>query len=373
MSAQLVIPSASERHRGRRFHFDGPLLLLLLVLTGYGLVVLYSALDANVAAFTAQFWRLMLGFVALSLAAHLSPYHYLRWAPWIFGAGVLMSLAVPIFGVTVKGSTRWLDLPGLPTFQPSEIMKIAVPLMLAWYLAEKPLPPQFKHVSVCGLIILVPVALIVIEPDLGTGILVLASGLAVLLLAGIQWRWISIAMLAGLSAAPGIWFLLRGYQKERILTLFNPERDPLGAGWSIIQSKTAIGSGGIFGKGLLEGTQSHLDFLPESHTDFIIAVMGEEMGLLGVLFLLLVYAMVLMRGMYVAVNAQDRFGRLLAGSLTVTFFVYVFVNIAMVSGLLPVVGVPLPLVSYGGTSIVTLMAAFGIIMSIHTHRKLISR
>ena len=370
MSASVFIASPVERRKERRFHFDGPLLVLLLTLTGYGLVILYSALDENQQVFSAQLVRLVLGFVALAVTAQLSPYHYLRWAPWIFGVGVLLLVAVAFAGVTVKGSTRWLDLPGLPRFQPAEIMKIAVPLTLAWYLSERPLPPHFKHVFVCSLIIFVPVALIVVEPDLGTGILVLASGVAALLLAGVRWRWVFVAMLACAAATPALWLLLKDYQKERIFTLLDPQRDPLGAGWNIIQSKTAIGSGGIFGKGLFEGTQSHLDFLPEGHTDFIIAVLAEEMGLIGVLFLLLLYVMVLGRGMYVAVNAQESFGRLLAGSLTVTFFVYVFVNIAMVSGLLPVVGVPLPLVSYGGTSMVTLMAGFGIIMSIHTHRKL---
>lgn len=373
MSAQVLTTRSIERRMGRRFHFDGPLLTLILVLSSYGLVVLYSALDGNARAFEAQIIRLGLGLATMAVAANLSPHRYLRWAPWIFGAGVLMLIAVPLFGVSVKGSTRWLSLPGLPSFQPSEVMKIAVPMMLAWYLSERPIPPEFRHVAICALIMLCPVALIVIQPDLGTGILVVGSGVAVLLLAGLRWRWVLIAVLASVAAMPALWSLLKDYQRERILTLFNPERDPLGAGWNIIQSKTAIGSGGIFGKGLFEGTQSHLDFLPEGHTDFIIAVLGEEMGLIGILFLLLLYALILSRGMYVAVNAPERFGRLLAGSLTATFFVYVFVNIAMVSGLLPVVGVPLPLVSYGGTSMVTLMAGFGIIMSIHTHRKLIPR
>jgi len=271
-------------------------------------------------------------------------------------------------GVKVKGSQRWLDLPGLPRFQPAELMKIAVPMMVAWYLNERTLPPSFKHLLYALVIIAAPAALIGIQPDLGTALLVGAAGLSVVLFAGIYWRWIGFSVLAAALAAPGLWLVMKDYQRQRVLTLFDPESDPLGTGWNIIQSKTAIGSGGVFGKGLFQGTQSHLEFLPESQTDFIIAVVGEEVGLVGVSVLLLLYVVIIARGLYIATQAQNTYSRLLAGALTLTFFVYVFVNIAMVSGLLPVVGVPLPLVSYGGTSAITLLASFGIVMSIHTHR-----
>ena len=277
-------------------------------------------------------------------------------------------ILVLLFGVTVNGSKRWLDIPGLLRFQPSELMKIAVPMAVAWYFHDKPLPPTFKDVVIALGIIMIPAGLIVAQPDLGTGILVAAAGMAVVVLAGLSWRWVMYAGLALAAAAPALWFSLREYQQQRILTLFDPESDPLGAGWNIIQSTTAIGSGGISGKGLLQGTQSHLDFLPEAQTDFIIAVIGEELGLLGVLLLLFLYLAVICRGLFLAVSAESTFGRLLSGALILTFFVYLFVNIAMVSGLLPVVGVPLPLVSYGGTSALTLLAGFGIIMAIRTHK-----
>jgi len=306
--------------------------------------------------------------LVLLVAAQFNPRFYLRWSPVLYVLGIGLLIAVLLVGVKVKGSQRWLDLPGLPRFQPSEIMKLAAPLMVAWYLNDRALPPRFKHLVVSLGMIALPAGLIIIQPDLGTGLLVAAAGLSVVLLAGVSWRWISVALLGGALAAPGLWFFLKDYQRERGLTLLDPEREPLGAGWNIIQSKTAIGSGGVFGKGLFEGTQSHLEFLPESKTDFIIAVVGEELGLVGVSALLLAYLVVISRGLYIAAQAPNTFGRLAVGGLTLTFFVYVFVNIAMVCGLLPVVGIPLPLVSYGGTSALTLMAGFGIVMAIHTHR-----
>ena len=279
-----------------------------------------------------------------------------------------MLVAVLFFGVTVKGAQRWLEIPGIPRFQPSELMKLAVPLMVAWFLHDRPLPPRALHLMIALALALVPAALIVRQPDLGTGLLIAGAGLAVIVLAGLPWRLVLYAALAFAVAAPGLWYLLEDYQRGRILTLFDPESDPLGAGWNIIQSKTAIGSGGVFGKGLFQGTQSQLDFLPESQTDFIIAVIGEELGLVGVLLLLLLYLVVIARGLFMSTQAGNTFGMLVAGALTLTFFVYVFVNIAMVCGLLPVVGVPLPLVSYGGTSAITLMAGFGIVMSVHAHQ-----
>ncbi|MDG2277159.1 MAG: rod shape-determining protein RodA [Pseudomonadales bacterium] len=349
-------------------HIDPMLLLLLGLIVFYGLVVLFSAVDQNQSLFQAQLLRLGLAFIGLFIAAQLPPRLYVRWAPFIYLAGVLLLVLVLLIGVTVKGSQRWLEIPGLTRFQPSELMKIAVPLAVAWYFHERPLPPSFKDVCVALGIVAVPAGLIIMQPDLGTGILVAGAGFAVVVLAGLPWRWMAYVALGFAAAAPGLWYTLQDYQRQRILTLFDPESDPLGAGWNIMQSTTAIGSGGIWGKGLLEGTQSHLDFLPEAQTDFIIAVIAEELGLVGVLILLVLYLLIISRGLFLAVSAESTFGRLLSGALILTFFVYVFVNIAMVSGLLPVVGVPLPLVSYGGTSAITLMAGFGLIMAIRTHK-----
>jgi rod shape determining protein RodA len=351
-----------------KIHLDPLLLLPLLGIIGFGLVVLDSALNDNQAMLTNQIVRMGLALLAMVVAAQLQPRFYLRWAPVVYVAGVALLVLVLFVGATVKGSQRWLDLPGLPRFQPSELMKIAVPMMVAWYLHERSLPPRLKDLGVALLIIAIPAGCIILQPDLGTGILVACAGLAVVVLAGVYWRWIAYAGLAVAAAAPGLWFALQDYQRQRIITLFDPESDPLGAGWNIIQSTTAIGSGGLFGKGLYQGTQSHLEFLPESQTDFIIAVIGEELGFVGVVTLLALYMIVIGRGLYIATQAPNTFQRLIAGALTLTFFVYVFVNIAMVSGLLPVVGVPLPLVSYGGTSAITLLASFGIIMAVRTQR-----
>lgn len=349
-------------------HIDPMLLVLLLAVLGYGMVILFSAVDQSETMLQAQIVRMALAMVTLVIAAQLPPRLYMRWAPFIYLGGVGLLVAVLLFGVTVKGSQRWLEIPGIIRFQPSELMKIATPLAVAWYFHDRPLPPSFKDVCVALAIAALPAGLIIMQPDLGTGILVAGAGFAVVVLAGMPWRWLLYAGLALAAAAPGIWMTLQGYQKQRILTLFDPESDPLGAGWNIIQSTTAIGSGGIWGKGLMQGTQSHLDFLPEAQTDFIIAVVGEELGLVGVLLLLFLYLLIIGRGLVLAAAAESTFGRLLSGALVLTFFVYVFVNIAMVSGLLPVVGVPLPLVSYGGTSAITLMASFGIIMAIRTHK-----
>lgn len=352
----------------KSIHIDPILLLLLSTVVGYGLVVLFSAVGQNESLFQAQLVRLSSAFVALVLAAQLPPRLYVRWAPFIYIGGVVLLVLVLLIGVKVKGSQRWLDVAGILRFQPSELMKIAVPLAVAWYFHERPLPPSLKDLAVAMGIVAIPAGLIVMQPDLGTGILVAGAGFAVIVLAGLPWRWMLYAVLALAAAAPGLWLTLQGYQRQRILTLFDPESDPLGAGWNIMQSTTAIGSGGIWGKGLLQGTQSRLDFLPEAQTDFIIAVIGEELGLVGVLLLLLLYLLVIARGLILSVRAESTFGRLVSGALMVTFFVYVFVNVAMVSGLLPVVGVPLPLVSYGGTSALTLMAGFGIVMAIRTHK-----
>jgi rod shape determining protein RodA len=354
--------------RLNNMHLDPLLLLALLAVIAFGLVVLYSALGRDITIFDGQVARMALALAIMVIAAQFEPGVYLRWTPVLYAVGMVLLVAVIFFGVIVKGSQRWLEIPGVMRFQPSEIMRIAVPLMVAWYFNDRPLPPTFGSLVVALAIIGAPSALIAIQPDLGTGILVASAGLAVIVLAGLQWRWIGLAIVAAAAAAPGLWLVMRDYQRDRVLTLFDPERDPLGAGWNIIQSTTAIGSGGVFGKGLFEGTQSHLDFLPEGQTDFIIAVVAEELGLIGVITLLVLYLVIISRGLYIATQARQTFGRLTAGALTLTFFVYAFVNIAMVSGLLPVVGVPLPLVSYGGTSAITLLAGFGIVMSIYTHR-----
>ena len=353
----------------RRLHLDMPLLALVLLTAAYGLVVLYSALDRDAVAFQGQLSRLAVAFVVMLIAAQLDLAMLQRWAPVLYGLGMVMLVLVLLVGVQAKGAQRWLGVPGLPRFQPSELMKLAVPLMVASFLADRPLPPTAKTVALVLALIAAPALLIGLQPDLGTAILVAAAGFAVLLLSGLFWRWVLLAGLLGLAALPGLWMVMRDYQRQRVLTLLDPESDPLGAGWNIIQSKIAIGSGGLFGKGLFEGTQSHLNFLPESHTDFIIAVLAEELGFLGVLGLLTLYFLLLTRGLYIATQGRDTFARLLAGGLTLTFFTYLFVNVAMVSGLLPVVGVPLPLVSYGGTSALTLLAGFGVLMAVATQPK----
>lgn len=361
-------PSASQAVVLTRLHLDLPMLIALLLLCGYGLLVLFSATDQDPAKLDRQIVRLGIAFAVMVAVAQIPPVHLRRWSPLLYLIGVLMLAAVLVMGEVGKGAQRWLDL-GVVRFQPSELLKVAVPLMLAWFLAERPLPPNGLRTLWAALLTCVPVLLIARQPDLGTALLVASAGAFVLFLAGLSWRLIAFLGLLGASLTPVLWHLMRDYQRQRVLTFLNPENDPLGAGYHIIQSKIAIGSGGVYGKGWGNGTQSHLEFLPERSTDFIFAVLGEEFGLLGILVLLGIYLFIIVRGLYIASQAQDAFGRLLAGGLTLVFFVYLFVNTGMVSGLLPVVGVPLPLVSYGGTSMVTIMAGFGMIMSVHTHRK----
>ena len=350
-------------------HADPYLLLALTALVGFGLLVLNSAARDDPAVLGGQVLRLAVGFVAMLVAAQFRPRAYQAWMPVLYLVAVGLLAIVLIGGAAAKGSQRWLDLPGLPRFQPSELVKLAVPLAVAWYLRDRPLPPSLRDVAVVLLLVGAPAALIVMQPDLGTALLVCAGGFGVLLLAGLRWPYFAGAVGAGLVAVPLLWlFVMRPYQKMRVLTLFDPERDPQGAGWNIIQSKAAIGSGGFRGKGLFEGTQSQLGFLPESRTDFIIAVIGEELGLIGVTLAMALYVLVIARALYLATQAQDTFARLASGGLTLVFFTYVFVNIGMASGLLPVVGVPLPLISYGGSAAVTLLIAFGIVMSAHDRR-----
>ncbi|RDH91874.1 MAG: rod shape-determining protein RodA [endosymbiont of Seepiophila jonesi] len=351
-------------------HLDLPLLTGLMLLSGVGLLILYSAGDQEWALIQRQLVRLGIAFGVMIILAQLHITHLRRWSPWLYIAGVLMLVAVIFFGQTGKGAQRWLDL-GFFRFQPSEMMKLALPMMIAWYLAEKRLPPKRRRLLAAAIMTLIPVLLIAKQPDLGTALLVASAGICILFLAGIGWQLISLFAVSMAALGPVIWFFMHGYQKRRVLTFINPENDPLGAGYHIIQSKIAIGSGGLTGKGWLNGTQSHLEFLPERHTDFVFAVISEEFGLIGVAALLALYFFIILRGLYIATQAQDTFSRLLGGALTLVFFVYLFVNIGMVSGVLPVVGVPLPLISYGGTSLVTILAGFGILMSIHTHRKLL--
>jgi len=355
----------------RKIHIDAILLLGLLSLLGAGLMILYSAGDQSSALMVRQLTRMAAAFFVLLFLANVHPDRMRDFSYWVYGAGLVLLIAVLAFGHEGKGAQRWLDL-GFFRFQPSEIMKLAVPLLVATYLAERPLAPSISRLIIALVMVIVPSLLIAKQPDLGTSLLIASSGLIVIFLSGISWRIIIGFITVCTSALPVLWYVMHDYQKKRVLTFLNPENDPLGAGYHIIQSKIAIGSGGLFGRGWLEGTQSHLAFLPERSTDFIFSVIAEEFGLLGVGGLLILYLFIAGRGVYIASQAQTSFARLLAGSISMTFLVYVFVNVGMVTGLLPVVGVPLPLVSYGGTSMVTLLAGFGILMSIHTHRRMMS-
>ena len=355
----------------QRLHLDPMLLVSIAILVSFGLIILYSASNQNHAMILRQGMRLALAFLLLVIFAQIPPCKYRLWAPWLFGIGVLLLLSVLIVGRIGKGAQRWLDL-GLFHFQPSEMMKLATPMVVAWYFSIRPLPPSFKSISFAISFIMIPVLLIAKQPDLGTALLVLLSGGWIFIFAGINIRLIgSLLVVFGISA-PLLWTHLHDYQQQRVLTFLNPERDPLGNGYHIIQSKIAIGSGGLLGKGWLMGSQSHLHFLPENATDFIFAVCGEEFGWVGSLLLLCAMMFVLFRMLFIVSQAQDSFSRLLSGGIALSFFSALFVNIGMVTGILPVVGVPLPLVSYGGTSVVSLFIGFGILMSIHTHRTFFS-
>lgn len=348
---------------------DPWLLLLLIALCSIGFVTLTSAVDGDPGVLLRQSIYLGLGFVVMVVAAQIPIYIYSRWAPWFYLIGILALFLVLMMGAGAKGAQRWISL-GAFRFQPSEIMKLAVPLTVAWYLAKRTLPPSPKYVAATLILVATPAFLIFMQPDLGTAILVATAGLLVLFLSGLSWRYVGFALISLVSALWPLWaYFLRDYQKQRVLTLFNPESDRLGAGWNIIQSKTAIGSGGWSGKGYLEGTQALLDFLPESHTDFIIAVLAEEQGFRGILALMLLYLLICLRCLWISYNASSMYGRLVGASITMTFFVYILVNMGMVAGILPVVGVPLPLVSRGGTSIVTLLAGFGILMAISQDKR----
>ncbi len=348
---------------------DGPLLLGLLILIAFGLVVLYSASGGSTDMILRQGVRLGLGLLTMLILSQVPPRILQVWTPWLYLLGLVL-LALTWFFGTGRSTDRWLDL-GVVRFQPSEIMKLAVPMMMAWYLHPRPLPPDLRTIFFAGLLLAIPALLIVRQPDLGTALLVGGSGVFTLFLSGLSWRLIFGLVGAAAAAAPGLWLVMHEYQRQRVRTFLDPESDPLGSGWNIIQSKIAVGSGGLWGKGWMNGTQSRLEFIPERHTDFILAVLSEEFGLLVVLLLFALYLFIVGRGLYMSSMASTTYGRLLAGSLALTFFVYVMVNAGMVSGLLPVVGVPLPLISFGGTSIVTLLAGFGIMMSIFGHRNFI--
>lgn len=355
-----------------RIKIDFPLLLGLLLLCAVSLVILFSAGGENSRLLINQGVRMLVAFGVMLVFAQLRPDTLLRWSPFMFGFGLILLVLVLVVGYTGKGATRWLDL-GVIRFQPSEIMKLAVPMMLAWVFTQGTLPPSKYRLFIAAAVLFVPAALILKQPDLGTTLMIIMSGTLIIFMAGFAWRSIAILGICSAMAAPLFWQMLHSYQQTRILTLFDPWSDPLGAGYHSIQSMIAIGSGGAQGKGWLNGSQSQLEFIPERHTDFIFSVFSEEFGFIGVIMLLALYVFITARGLYIAYYTKDTYSRLLAASLSMTFFFYVFVNIGMVAGMLPVVGVPLPLISYGGTSMVTLMAGFGILMGIHSHRSLMSR
>ncbi len=349
---------------------DWVLLLLLLLVALVGLAMVYSASGQDMQVVQKQAFRLAVGLVALVVLSQVPPRILRGWTPWLYTIGLALVFATWFLGVG-RGTQRWLDL-GVIRVQPSEVMKLAVPMMVAWYLHPRVLPPGIRSTAIGLGILVLPAVLIYKQPDLGTALLVGMSGGFTLFLAGIRWRLIGGFAAFSVAAAPLLWWAMREYQRDRVRTFIDPESDPLGQGWNIIQSKIAVGSGGVFGKGWLNGTQSRLEFIPERHTDFILAVLAEEFGFLGVCVLLMLYLGIIARGLYIASVARDTYSRLVAGSLAMTLFIYVLVNGGMVAGLLPVVGVPLPLVSYGGTSAVTLLSGMGIIMAVYGHRKFIS-
>lgn len=346
---------------------DIPLLCALLALAGLSLAVVWSAGGQDPDMIWKQAARFALGFFLLAVCMRIPPGTWRRWTPWFYALCLLLLLAVVVLGEG-KGARRWLDL-GFLRFQPSELSKLGLPMMLAAYFHERVLPPSPRALLVALALIAAPAGLIAEQPDLGTAVLVVGSGLFVIFLAGLSWWWIGGIALAGAASLPVVWQFMRDYQKQRVHQFLYPDSDPLGSGWQTIQSKIAVGSGGWDGRGWTHGTQSQLEFLPERHTDFVLAVFSEEFGWIGVALLMLVYAFVVGRSLWIAANARDSYGRLLGGAIAMTFFTYILVNSAMITGLMPVKGVPLPLISYGGTSAVSLLVAFGILMSIHAHRR----
>ena len=358
------------RHLLPRFaRFDVPLVCALMLLAGIGLLGAYST--GGEPLLNRQLVRVAVGIGVMVALAHIDPGYYARWAPWFYAATIAALVAVFLIGSSAKGAQRWLMVGGL-RFQPAEVAKIATPLIVAAFLAKRGVAVRLSVVLPAGAFIALPVFLIGYQPDLGTAIIIAVAGAGLLFIAGVSWRLIGISAAAGLASLPFAWYWLKDYQRERVVSFLDPERNPLGAGYQVLQSKIAIGSGGVYGKGWLNGTQSQLDFLPERSTDFVFAVLAEEFGLLGVLVILVLVGIVVFRGLWIAGQSQEAFGRLVAAGLVLSFFMHVFVNVGMVSGLLPVVGLPLPLISYGGTSLVTTMAAFGIVMSMFSHRRLLA-
>ncbi|MBB3227747.1 rod shape determining protein RodA [Luteibacter sp. Sphag1AF] len=352
----------------KRPRLDLPLLLALFILGCVGLATLYSAGNGNMALVGGQAARFVLGGILLAVISRIPPPVLRSWTPWLYAGSTALLVVVAVLGEG-RGSYRWLDV-GFMRFQPSELLKLTMPMMVAWYLHPRQLPPRWKDIIVVGLLIAVPAGLIAEQPDLGTALLVTGAGAFALFLSGMAWWRIGALVGAVAAVIPVAWNFLHEYQRNRVRTLLDPESDPLGNGWHIIQSKIAVGSGGAFGKGWGQGTQSRLEFLPEHTTDFIFAVFSEEFGLVGVCAIVLLYSFIIGRCLWIAMNARDTYSRLLAGAIGMSFFVYVVVNGGMVAGMLPVVGVPMPLVSYGGTSAVSLLVGFGVLMSIHANRKL---
>mgnify|MGYP001436090474 FL=1 len=366
------IESFRPKRFAQRYGVDPVLTLFVFVTALYGLIILYSASGQSWSMVLRQGAHVVGGLVAMVLLSQVRRDVIIQITPFLFLFSLFLLTAVLLFGTGAKGAQRWLDLPGLPRFQPSELMKLALPAMIAWWLTRHKLPPTLSQLVIAALMIALPVALVAKQPDLGTSIIIAVSGFFTIFLAGISWRL--LAALGGLcvAALPALWMVMHDYQRTRVMTLLDPQSDPLGAGWNTIQAMTALGSGGLFGKGYAAGTQAQLKFLPESHTDFIVAVLGEEMGFLGISILLVFYALILGRCLVLTTRAEGNFGRLLSGSITLTIFVYIFVNVGMVSGVLPVVGVPLPLISYGGTSIISLLIGFGLIMSMQRTKRVLS-
>jgi len=356
----------------QRLHIDFPLFLAFIAIFIVSLTTIYSASNSSIDAVVNQGIKILISISAMVVVAQFSPLSYARVGPWLYFLCLVLLILVLVIGETRNGATRWLNI-GITSFQPSELMKIAMPLMIARYISRGALPPDVSSVALSIIIVLIPSYLIMEEPDLGTSILIAFSGLVVIFLSGLKKRYLAIAFALFLAYLPFMWSSIHPFQKKRVLSFLNPESDPLGSGYHLIQSKIAIGSGGVFGKGWLNSTQGQLDFLPERTTDFIFAILAEEFGFLGVSLLIGIYLFIIWRGIMIAVNAQNLFSRLLASSISLTFFVYVFVNIAMTTGLLPVVGVPLPLISSGGTSMVTIMVGLGMLMSIQTHRRLVEK
>ena len=366
------IESFRPKRFAQRYGVDPVLTLFVFVTALYGLIILYSASGQSWSMVLRQGAHVVGGLVAMVLLSQVRRDVIIQITPFLFLFSLFLLTAVLLFGTGAKGAQRWLDLPGLPRFQPSELMKLALPAMIAWWLTRHKLPPTLSQLVIAAFMIALPVALVAKQPDLGTSITIAVSGFFTIFLAGISWRL--LAALGGLcvAALPALWMVMHDYQRTRVMTLLDPQSDPLGAGWNTIQAMTALGSGGLFGKGYAAGTQAQLKFLPESHTDFIVAVLGEEMGFLGISILLVFYALILGRCLVLTTRAEGNFGRLLSGSITLTIFVYIFVNVGMVSGVLPVVGVPLPLISYGGTSIISLLIGFGLIMSMQRTKRVLS-